>query len=78
MSLHCLKVWDVRASGTSEISDINVGVHQGYTLSTLLFVLVLEKATREARQGGVKKLLCTDYLVLTGKSRKKVTRMLLK
>ena len=60
------------AGCTSEMFDINVGVHQGFTLSPLLFVLVLEEATREARQGRLKELLCADDLVLTGESREKL------
>ena len=64
------------AGGTSEFFDINVGVHQGFTLSPLLFVLVLEEVTKEARQGGVKELLYADDLVLTGESREEVGRML--
>ena len=34
-------------SGTSEISEINLGVHQGSMFRPLLFVLVLEKVTKE-------------------------------
>ena len=64
------------AGGTSELFDINVGVHQGSTLSPLLFVLVLEEVTKEARQGGVKELLYADDLALTGESREEVGRML--
>ena len=49
-------------------ADINVWGHLGSTLSPLLFVLVLEEATREARQGGVKELLSADDLVFTGEN----------
>ena len=65
------------AGGTSELFDMNVGVSQGSTLSPLLFVLVLEEVTIEARQGGGKQLLYDDDLVLTGKIREEVGLMLL-
>ena len=63
------------AGGTSEAFTINVGVHQGSPLSPLLFALVLEEVTREARLGGVKEMLYADDLVLTGETREEVEAM---
>ena len=54
--------------GTSEDFEIKVGVHQGSGLSPLLFVLVLEEATKEGRRG-VWELLYADDLVITAESR---------
>lgn len=39
------------AAGTSEEFGIGVAVHQGSVLSPLLFVIVMDEATREARNG---------------------------
>ena len=36
--------------GTSKEFEIKVGVHQGSALSPLLFILVMEEATRECRK----------------------------
>ena len=36
-------------AGTSEAFDITVGVHQGSALSPLLFIIVMEEATKLAR-----------------------------
>ena len=63
------------AGCTSEMFDINVGVHQGSTHSPLLFALVLKEVTMEARQGVMKELLYADDQVLTGESREEITRM---
>ena len=41
-------------------------------------MLVLEKVTGEAGQGGMNELLCADDLVLSGKSKEEVTRKFLK
>lgn len=38
-------------AGISEEFDIGVGVHQGSALSPLLFITVMEEATKEARGG---------------------------
>ena len=55
--------------------DIGVGVHQGSALSPLLFILVMEEATRGCRESGVCNLLYADDLVLTGESTDEVKRM---
>ena len=60
------------AGGTSDPFLISVGVHQGSTLSPLLFNLVLEEATRECRRGVPWDLLYADDLVLTAESKAEV------
>ena len=64
------------AGGTSEWFDIRVGVHQGSTLSPLLFVLILEEVSRDIRKGGVGEMLYADDLVLTADSRQEVEGMM--
>ena len=61
--------------GTSEAFDIRVGVHQGSALSPLLFITVMEEATRVARGDGPWELLYADDLVLTVESKEEVTDM---
>ncbi len=41
-----------------------LGVHQMSALSPVLFVVVMQEATKEARGEGLKELLCADDLVL--------------
>ena len=41
------------AGETSDSFEIWVGFHQGSVLSPLLFILVMEEATREYRVGGL-------------------------
>ena len=60
------------ADGTSASFDITVGVHQGSTLSPLLFNLVLEEATKECSDGVPWDMLYADDLVLTGESKEEV------
>ena len=38
-------------AGTSEEFSIEVGVHQGSVLSQLLFIIVMDEATRGSRKG---------------------------
>ena len=54
-------------AGISEAFEIKVGVHQGSALSPLLFVLVMEEATRGDRRG-LWELLYADDLVITAES----------
>ena len=56
------------AGGVSEEFDINVGVHQGSTLSPLLFILVMEETTKECVRGGSWELLYADDLIITAES----------
>ena len=53
--------------GVSGEFEIKVGVHQGSALSPLLFVLVMEEATREVREG-LWELLYADDLVITAEN----------
>ena len=62
-------------AGTSEAFDIRVGVHQGSALSPLLFITVMEEATKLARGDGPWELLYADDLVLTAESKEEVTDM---
>ena len=55
----------------NQLSDefgVNVGVHQGSVVSSLLFILVLEALSRELRTGVPWKLLYADDLVLISES----------
>ena len=62
-------------AGTSESFEINVGVHQGSALSPLLFIIVMEEASKECRKGTPWELLYADDLVLTGESKDEVINM---
>ena len=53
------------AGETSEDFGIEVGVHQGSVLSPLLFIVVMEEATKECRVYDLWELLYADDLVLT-------------
>ena len=50
----------------SESFDVEVGVHQGSILSPLLFALVMDKVTKDIREGVVKEMLYADDIVLVG------------
>ena len=58
----------------SEGFPINVGVHQGSALSPLLFILIMEEATKECQGEALWHLLYADDLVLTAESREAVER----
>ena len=66
------------AGGTSKEFDINVGLHQGSSLSPILFVLVMEEATKACRSGRIWNLLYADDLVLTADTKEEVTEMFVK
>ncbi len=51
---------------------VRVGVHQGYVLSPLLFIIVLEALSREFRGGLHMELLYADDLVLLADSMKEL------
>ena len=55
--------------GRSREFQIAVDVHQGSALSPLLFITVMEEATRECRRGDPWELLHADDLVLTAESK---------
>ena len=60
---------------TSEAFDIKVGVHQGSALSPLLFIIVMEEATKLTRGDSPWELLNADALVLTAESKEEVADM---
>ena len=62
------------AGGVSDEFEIGVDVHQGSVLSPLLFILVMEEATRECMGGGPWELLYADDLVLTAESKEELER----
>ena len=55
-------------SAYSEEFKVKVGVHQGPVLSPLLFAIVVDVVTKNARRGVVNELLYADDLVLMSKS----------
>ena len=63
------------AGSTSGDFEIGVGVHQGSSLSPLLFITVMEEATKECRIGDPWELLYADDLMLTAESKKEVESM---
>ena len=52
----------------SKAFSVRVGVHQGFVLSPLLFIIVLEALSREFREGLPMELLYADDLVLMAES----------
>ena len=65
-------------TGTSKKFEIKVGFHQGSALRLLLFILVMEEATRECRKGASWKMLYADDLVLTAESKDVMKSMFVK
>ena len=61
-------------AGTSEEFGIGVGIYQGSILSPLLLVVVMQEATRAARDERLWDLLYADDLVITTESEKKAVR----
>ena len=55
-------------SGLSEEFFVKVGVHQGSVLSPLLFAMVIDEVTENARKGWMKQILYADDLVLMGET----------
>ena len=58
--------------GTSEDFEIGVGVHQGSILSPLLFIIVMDEATRGARKGSPWELVYADDLIVTAETEQEV------
>ena len=56
-------------SAYSEEFEVKVSVHQGSVLSPLLFAIVVDVITENARRGVVNELLCADNLVLMSKNK---------
>ena len=48
--------------------SVKAGVHQGSVLSRLLFAMVIDEVTENARKGWMKQILYADDLVLMGKT----------
>ena len=48
--------------------SVKVGVHQGSTLSTLLFIMAMDVLTEDVRDGSLMELLSADGLVLCRES----------
>ena len=48
----------------SEDSVVNSGVHQGLSLSPLLFAIVVDVATNNVKEGMLKKIFCAYEIVL--------------
>ena len=68
----------VRVAGElSEEFPINVGVHQGSALSPLLFILVMDEATKECRGDEIWELLYADDLVLTAETKEEAEQKFL-
>ena len=59
--------------GDSGEIDITVGVHQGSVLSPLLFITIMEEATKDIRDGTPMELLYADDLVLTATNADQLT-----
>ena len=55
-------------AGVSNDFDIRVGVHQGFILSPLLFIVVMDEETKEVRNEVPWELGYADDLVLTAES----------
>ena len=59
-------------SGLSEEFSVKVGIHQGSVLSPLLFAMVIDEVTENARKGWMKQILYADDLVLMGETMKEL------
>ena len=59
-------------SGLSEEFSVKVGLHQGSVLSPLLFAMVIDEVTENARKGWMKHILYADDLVLMGETMKEL------
>ena len=51
-------------SGLSEESGVRLGVHQGSVISPLIFAIVVDAVTKQAREGLLNEILYADNLVL--------------
>ena len=55
-------------SGLLEEFSVKVGAHQGFVLSLLLFAMVIDEVTENARKGWMKQKIDANDLVLMGKT----------
>ena len=60
----------------SDSFGVNVGVHQGSVLSSLLFIIVLEALSQELCSGRPWEILYADDLVIISESLKELLRKL--
>ena len=60
----CSKTKVIVGSEFSEVFSAMIGVQQGSVLSSLLFAIVVDVVTENAREGLMKKVLYTNDLVL--------------
>ena len=75
MTLYSIaRLRDSTLTGTSYEFGIGVRVHQGSTLSPLLFVVIMQEATREERVERLWDLLYADNLVITTESEEEAVR----
>jgi len=63
-------------AGLSEEFSIEVGVHQGSALSPLLFIAVMQEATKEERGENLKEVLYADDLALMAETEGEVVERL--
>ena len=76
MALYTSSTSKVRVAGElSRDFPIDVGVHQGSALSPLLFIVVMEEASKLCRKGDPLELLYADDLILTAETREEVWEM---
>ena len=61
-------------AGTLDDFGIGVGVHQGSAVGPLLFVVVMQEATKAARGEGLWDLLYANDLVITAESEEVVRK----
>ena len=59
-------------SGLSEEVFVKVGVYQGSVLSRLLFAMMIDEVTENARKGKIKQILYAEDLVLMRKTMEKL------
>ena len=59
-------------AGVSKDLDIGAGVHKGFILSPLLFIVVMDEVTKKVRNGVLWELGYADDLVLTAGSEHEV------
>ena len=53
-----------RAVGVIDGIKVEVGLHQGSTLSPFLFVIVMDRLTDEVRQASQWMMMLADYIVI--------------
>ena len=64
------------AVGTTESFKVNVGLHQGLTLSPFLFAVIMDKLTDEVRRESPWTMLFADDIVICKETREEVERRL--